>query len=44
MQIDETILEEIPRARDWVKISKVSPHKDGQGEENQKSQLGFSDE
>ena len=44
MQIDETILEEIPRAREWVRISKVSTHQDGQEVENQRSQLEHSDE
>ena len=44
MQIDETILDEIPRAREWVRISKVSTHQDGHEEENQKSHIGFSDE
>ena len=46
MENDETIIEEIPRARDWVKISKVLPYKNGQEKEEQyhKSQPGISDE
>ena len=46
MEIDETIHEEIPRARDWVQISKVLPYKDGRekGNQHNKSPTGFSDE